>query len=511
MKKSSFLLLLLIASIFFATTLSGTSNRTTPYQTIVSSEPNAETLESSTLCDITDTISIPYSAYDLTFLDGSIWMTSDANDSLFQISPIDGAVISSFPLIDYGMGLTTDGTVFYISFDFGLFKYALNGTLITMISDDLYYGLAWDGEYLWGTDATHIYRINPTTGAQLTTYNVPMDYIPLLGLTWAHGLLWSTDLFNHRVLGINPANGLFTEAFDTPDTDEDGFGLTYNGLNLLFAHNHGSTPQICTYDWPTEVGDIFNIYGRFPSLNYIDITSNGSHYLATDGSTLIVILHHGTLQYSGSFSVPFNAFGITMAGNVLYISGTDTLYECTLSGSPFTSYPTVQRLLMLTYDGTYLWGLSYPDPMTTFYLQKLNPSDGSSISNYSLGATVYWGGIAYDSRNEMLWVTCQSDGTIKQIAPRDGPFVDEGQFTGFEYTVDKPTEIGTDGPLFFTGEHLLIFAVYNTVNKCLYKLIIGFPVIVIPGFSFPIVLLAALLLGIVALKKKKPTSLFFSP
>ena len=173
MKKSRLFPLLVIFILFFLSSLVGAFHRTPPRQNITPSDTNATKLGSSALCDLNRTIPIPYGAHDLTFCDGYIWMTSYLNASLFKIDPNTGDTVSSFPLIDYGIGLATDGKVFYVSFSSFTVIYAFNGTILGLLNANQYVGLAWDGQYLWGSDGTQIHRIDPNNGTHLTTFPIP--------------------------------------------------------------------------------------------------------------------------------------------------------------------------------------------------------------------------------------------------------------------------------------------------------------------------------------------------
>lgn len=111
----------------------------------------------------------------LTYADGYLWITSDADMVIYQINPEDGAVVGQIdppgPDPEYVTGLTWNGThllvtvkpwkIYYVDINTGM---AVDS--IPAPSGSNNEGLAWDGEFLWSTNFGNnvIYKLDPGTG-----------------------------------------------------------------------------------------------------------------------------------------------------------------------------------------------------------------------------------------------------------------------------------------------------------------------------------------------------------
>ncbi len=176
----------------------------------------------------------------LTWIGGSLYITSDATHMIYQINPEDGAVLSSFS----GPG-----------------------------SNDALTGLTWDGTYLWSCSPPSIYKLSLPGGSVVST--IPSPSIGSSeGLAWISSHLWNCSQSNNVVYELDPATGAILDYF-IPSGANGTLGLVYDGAYL----------------WVSFVGSNL-IYRMIPGdpvpVQYFLSPSESTQDLAFDGQYLWV-------------------------------------------------------------------------------------------------------------------------------------------------------------------------------------------------------------------------------
>jgi len=136
----------------------------------------------------------------------------DLNGNVTRISPVDGAVLSSFTVTDAALGLTfagSRGTLFALIGDSTVVREvnATTGATINTINvADIFRGLAFSSSngVLYGTRSGTLWAVNPDTGALLPGY--PVDISENGVKTLKSGAL-AADEIDAEVCGDNEVNG----------------------------------------------------------------------------------------------------------------------------------------------------------------------------------------------------------------------------------------------------------------------------------------------------------------
>ncbi len=194
-------------------------------------------------------IPAPGNVMGLTFLKGSLWAIVDTkpNQSIFELSPIDGAVLSSFE-IGYmrNIGLTNDLQNLWLA-DFALgmvSQYSTDGVLLSSWSSPLgnyLRGIAWDGSSLWlgGSNCEMLIQTD-TNGFILGGKYLPYSLIGwAMDMEWVpshdDGNLWVIDSWTYYDINqLNTATNppYLVQDFMHPDPANLPEGIAHDGNNL---------------------------------------------------------------------------------------------------------------------------------------------------------------------------------------------------------------------------------------------------------------------------------------
>jgi hypothetical protein len=133
----------------------------------------------------------------LEWVNGSLYITSDQSFKIYQISPADGAVISSFDAPGSGAALT---------------------------------GLCYDGTYLWSCRPPSIYKLSLPSGSVVSTIPSPSPSASE-GLAWLPPNLRNANSSNDVIYELDPATGAILSYY-TPTGADGTLGLCYDGTYL---------------------------------------------------------------------------------------------------------------------------------------------------------------------------------------------------------------------------------------------------------------------------------------
>ncbi|ORX22384.1 hypothetical protein BVF91_11980 [Thermoanaerobacterium sp. PSU-2] len=219
--------------------------------------------------------------------------------------------------------------------------------------DSSSYGLAWDGTNLWlaGGNTQKIYKLNPSTGAVISSFSSPDSYP--YGLAWDGANLWLAGYNTQKIYKLNPSTGAVISSFSSPDSYP--YGLAWDGANLWLAGNN--TKKI--YKLNPSTGAVISSFSSPDSWPYGLAWDGANLWLAGNNTKKIYKLNPSTGAVISSFSSPDSwPYGLAWDGANLWLAGNNTkkiyklnqaLYGArTLLASPVTKTST--NTMKIQYD-----------------------------------------------------------------------------------------------------------------------------------------------------------------
>lgn len=203
-------------------------------------------------------------------------------------------VVSSFDA-RYSFGATTwyaysveyDGTYLWTSVLYHLVKRTYPaGSLVGTFQMDPYqpYGMAYDGRYIYSTNAAttyYVYKIDPATGSTVASFRYPSGATRGSGLAFDGSSLYFADYDASRIWRLTTAGSVLATL---PTAITKPWGLAYDSKTpggpflWLADHPFGSGPQSKIYKL-TTAGSVVD------SANW-PVTGTGACGLAFDGTYL---------------------------------------------------------------------------------------------------------------------------------------------------------------------------------------------------------------------------------
>jgi glutamine cyclotransferase len=271
------------------------------------------------------------------FKDGFMWLGNTSTPYIHKVDPTDGTVLDTIHTQFRINGVTwannhlwvTDGTFsgeIYRIEAWGRSGFIPTGWFPTdyLIPGDFTFGnrgLAWDGTYLWFTDAftspDSINQIDPADGTVISTIPAPAGVVN--GLTWDGTNLWMSDSNTDLIYKIDPSDGTVLDSFASPDTSPQG--LAWDGTNLWVCDP--GTDLIYKLD-PAD-GTVIDSFAS-PASSPRGLTWDGTHLWHTDQNDTFYRLDPTDGSVLESFSVTSYASGtndITWDGTSLWVNDVD--------------------------------------------------------------------------------------------------------------------------------------------------------------------------------------------
>lgn len=473
-----------------------------PLPLLIKEDNNAKndttmTVKSSVLGDVIKNINIPNDPSDITVLGDAIWAGTLNDPKLYKININTGAEIAHYEVGFAVYGLTTDGTYLYASVkEVGngtIFKLDTTGNIISTFEievDNFFHGLAYDGNSLWAYHhSRNLLKINPDTGVVLANYTNDNS---IAGLTYFKGYVWGIAYNKDEIHAFDPDTGRVQEVFHHSLSGFGEFGLAQDGTHFLISFFHNDS--ISFLEYPTEIGEVFNIYD--PSIDHpLGMDWNGTHFFVADRITDTVhIYHDGTFELIDTIALGYDPIGLVIVGNYLYVASYESpynIYKYSFNGSLIATFNTGIHCYDLAYDGNYIYLTRYSDAK----ISKLDPTDCTLIETYAVEEE--YAGLTYDSLNNVFWGVGWGSNKIYQL---DTTVFNK---TGIQY--DTPTTLGEYG-LCFDEDHLIMNS-WGTDK--FYKIIIDIktqkesPSTGIPGYNMLIFVSIFIGFGILLFQIKK--------
>jgi subtilisin family serine protease len=320
-------------------------------------------------------------------------------------------------------------------------------------------GLAFDGEYLYfvsGFGSNSIYRLNPETGAVISTLSTSLPAIDALGHSGE--FLYAMDYASDVIREIDFDSGTITRTI-SPGIDI-GAGLSFGGSRgTLFAANFSNQ----VYEIELESGNIINSFNT-SGVNYGLGYSEGLGLLlcANINSSTIEAYDPETGEQEFSYSIPVtSAIASDESGNSWLSLGNDE----------FTVAPGQEMSIPVLFDATGLNGGSYEgdvsissnDPVTPLVVVPVTlhvtgaPNLSMELSPINFGDRYTTG--SYDTA-----ILISNNGTdvlnISSITISNAVFVIDGS-TSFSIEAGGSTEVH----LVFTPVSLGMYEGLLTINS----------------------------------------------
>lgn len=212
---------------------------------------------SADMGDVISMISAPAGNPDgLTWIDGSLWITSDDEFEIYEVDPATGNVLSTIP--GHGndvslTGLSYDGThLLSCCHPMIYFRETDDGAVVDSIpapGTTCNEGLAWDGTSIWSTNWQDnlVYELDPENGDLLSWfYPQSTDYDGLTGLVYDGFFLWISDQDSKLILQCVPGQPIPWEFFLAPcDSPQD---LAWDGTSLWVTEYEATGAKIYQID-----------------------------------------------------------------------------------------------------------------------------------------------------------------------------------------------------------------------------------------------------------------------
>ena len=173
---------------------------------------------------------------DLAFDGTHLWLNDFTSKKLYKLDPLRGEVLTSLDFVGNPRGLASDRTYLWVSVYSYIYKISpTTGEVLSSFntSSILYNGLEYDGTYLWGTEVYgDIYKLNPSTGEVLDSFDAPTGSWPEdLAFDGTH--LWLAAELSHKIYKLDPTTGEVLSSFDSPARWPKG--LAFDGSHLWVA------------------------------------------------------------------------------------------------------------------------------------------------------------------------------------------------------------------------------------------------------------------------------------
>lgn len=146
----------------------------------------------------------------------------------------------SFPGVERVHGVTFDGKDAWLALGDRLQSVAPDGTLGRALAVRAEAGSAFDGRYFYQIAGGKIHKVDPATGAVLTTLPAPPD-ADYAGLTWAEGALWVGQYQGRRILKLDPETGRILRAVQS---DRMVTGVTFAEGELWHGAIEGGQAEL---------------------------------------------------------------------------------------------------------------------------------------------------------------------------------------------------------------------------------------------------------------------------
>jgi hypothetical protein len=231
---------------------------------------NAESIQAMSAANVINSFACPDShPGGLAWKDGYLFHVDYETETVYQINPSNGAVLSTIGPFSNLYGLTWDGAHFWSTDSVAdtIFKFNTSGTLIKTLSapGTAPCGITWDGSSLWVSDwtADMIYQVDPSNGTVQSSFPAPDMRIG--GMAFDGTDLWANGRDSAMTYRISRTSGTVLESIPTPPSagTNNGQGCTFDGRYLWIANwdtqkiyqvDVGLAGRQCPITWDVYLG-----------------------------------------------------------------------------------------------------------------------------------------------------------------------------------------------------------------------------------------------------------------
>ena len=177
------------------------------------------------------------------------------SDDYWKVWSEEGSIIASFlppKWAEIHDGAAFDGTYYWGSsyMQNAVYHLTTTGSVISSFPHSYTYGLTWDGQYLWTSDAVssgNMLRRHTTTGSIVSSFSVPQPIGFACDLGWDGAYLWCPD--SRGYIYRLTTTGTVVASFPPPGRRTSG--CTFDGAYLRLSSYPGSGPW---YIYKIDIG-----------------------------------------------------------------------------------------------------------------------------------------------------------------------------------------------------------------------------------------------------------------
>ena len=177
------------------------------------------------------------------------------SDGYWKVWSEEGSIISSFLPPEWAEihdGATFDGVYYWGSsyLQNTVYNLTTTGSVISSFLHSHTYGLTWDGQYLWTSDAVssgNMLRRHTTAGSLVSSFGVPQPISLACDLGWDGAYLWCPD--SRGYIYRLTTTGSVVASFPPPGRRTSG--CAFDGAYLRLSSYPGSGPW---YIYKIDVG-----------------------------------------------------------------------------------------------------------------------------------------------------------------------------------------------------------------------------------------------------------------
>ena len=240
---------------------------------------------------------------------------------------------------------------------------------------------AYDGNYLWVSWKTGLFKIDPMSQKIIAGLTVGVS---LLGVAYGFGSVWVTDNGSHFLYRVDPATVTIQATISTGVAGSDPAGvITAHGYVWVSNNDGGNFVKID----PATNGIVattaqFSPYNFADDGTYLWMTTNSANVDKIDPVTGNIIDQVGGMN---------SPSGIAFDGNFMWVTdyGNGDIYKINISSNRIINTISTgnNSLTGIYFDGKYLWAsnYAYPNGESGQVIFKIDPVQTTIVGKFYAG------------------------------------------------------------------------------------------------------------------------------